>query len=255
MKILDIVLDVIIGVVEHILNACVGGFDNLGCAAANLIGNIISWFLSLGKVVTKIIDAIFGTNWTAGLESLKSSVLAWGKNENSITLERGYLSRNAALDRVNATDWYNSGYNTGAGIEEKVTGFFSGGKLGEIQGSLDNPANAAGDFTKALRGGFGSTENPAARDYAGQIARDTNDIAKNTGATAENTGNSDEYFKYLRQAADRNSMNRNQLINFKVDMSNVNHIRSGLDADEMMRRLARELYHEIVGKLDGAEAY
>ena len=38
-------------------------------AVANLIGNIISWFLSLGKIVTKIIDAIILRKWlNSGVE-------------------------------------------------------------------------------------------------------------------------------------------------------------------------------------------
>lgn len=77
-----------LGIVEWILNVCNGGFNSFGDAVANLIGQIIGWFLNLGKVVTTIIDAIFGTNWTASLESLQSSVTAWGKNENAITLDK-----------------------------------------------------------------------------------------------------------------------------------------------------------------------
>ena len=75
-----------IGIIEWILNVTNGGFDSFGGAVANLIGQIISWFLSLGKVVTKIIDAIFGTDWTSGLTSLQDTVTTWGKNENSNTL-------------------------------------------------------------------------------------------------------------------------------------------------------------------------
>ena len=46
-----------ISIVEWVLNVANGGFDSFGGAVANLIGQIISWFLSLGKVVTKIIEA------------------------------------------------------------------------------------------------------------------------------------------------------------------------------------------------------
>ena len=68
-----------LGIVEWILNVCNGGFNSFGDAVANLIGQIIGWFLNLGKVVTTIIDAIFGTDWTSGLESLQSAVTSWGK--------------------------------------------------------------------------------------------------------------------------------------------------------------------------------
>lgn len=77
-----------ISIIEWVLNVSQGGFDSFGDGVKNLIGNIISWFLSLGKVVTKIIDAIFGTDWTGGLNKLQDSVLEWGKNEGAITLSR-----------------------------------------------------------------------------------------------------------------------------------------------------------------------
>lgn len=75
-----------IGIVEWVLNVANGGFNSFGAAVANLIGQIISWFLDLGKVVTKIIDAIFGTNWTAGLNSLQNNVIAWVKTITPLLL-------------------------------------------------------------------------------------------------------------------------------------------------------------------------
>ena len=74
-----------LGIVEWILNVCNGGFNSFGDAVANLIGQIIGWFLNLGKVVTTIIDAIFGTDWTSGLESLQSAVTSWGKTQSPWT--------------------------------------------------------------------------------------------------------------------------------------------------------------------------
>ena len=105
--------DSAIGIIEWFLNAANGGFNSFGDAVANLIGNIISWFLNLGQVVTKIIDAIFGTDWTGGLESLKGAVLAWGKNDNSITLERPAAPELERWDYGNAFD---QGYSIGDSI-------------------------------------------------------------------------------------------------------------------------------------------
>ena len=110
-----------IGIIEWILNVTNGGFDSFGGAVANLIGQIISWFLSLGKVVTKIIDAIFGTDWTSGLTSLQDTVTSWGKNENSITLNKEAPS----IDyRINYGDAYGKGYDLGKGVENKVKNTF-----------------------------------------------------------------------------------------------------------------------------------
>lgn len=122
----------IVGIIEWILNVCNGGFDSFGGAVANLIGQIISWFLSLGQVVTKIIDAIFGTNWTAGLTSLQNKVLAWGKNENAITLDRNAPE---LLKRVDATDAYNAGYSFGENVADK---FNPDEILSNLYGLVDN---------------------------------------------------------------------------------------------------------------------
>lgn len=118
-----------IGIIEWVLNVFNGGFNSFGDAVKNLLGQIISWFLSLGKVVTKIIDAIFGTNWTAGLESLQDSVLKWGKNEQAITLSREAPMIDA---RINYGDAWKAGYAWG---DELFSGFDN------LTKSLDNAAN------------------------------------------------------------------------------------------------------------------
>ena len=123
----SIFVEPFLGIIEWILNVCNGGFNSFGDAVANLIGNIISWFLSLGKVVTKIIDAIFGTDWTGGLNALQDKVLAWGKNENSITLDR----EAPTIDhRFEYGDAWSKGYDFGAGVENKIGGMFNMGDGG-----------------------------------------------------------------------------------------------------------------------------
>lgn len=104
-----------LGIIEWVLNVVNGGFDSFGGAVANLIGQIISWFLDLGKVVTKIIDAIFGTNWTGGLESLQDKVLQWGKNDNAITLNRDAPTINYRMDYGDAWD---AGYEFGSNLSD-----------------------------------------------------------------------------------------------------------------------------------------
>ena len=143
LTIFDTGINIIISIIEFFINAFGGGFDSFGDAVANLLGNIISWFLTLGQVVTKIIDAIFGTNWTAGLESLKGKVLSWGKSNTSVTLERNVLSNSLGTGRVNATDWYSGTYDA-------VDGF--GKKVGKFTEGIGNFTDSIGDFTKGLKG-------------------------------------------------------------------------------------------------------
>lgn len=110
-----------ISIIEWVLNVAKGGFDSFGDAVKNLIGNIISWFLDLGKVVTKIIDAIFGTDWSSGLEGLQKKVLSWGKNEEAITLDREVPE----IKRIETKEWFNKGYKWGEDKAKSMKDFAS----------------------------------------------------------------------------------------------------------------------------------
>lgn len=111
-----------ISIIEWVLNVFNGGFNSFGDAVANLLGQIISWFLGLGKVVTKIIDAIFGTDWTSGLSSLQDKVLSWGKNDDAITLTREAPSLNdIGITRGDFSDAWNSGYKAGENLADKFS--------------------------------------------------------------------------------------------------------------------------------------
>lgn len=110
-----------ISIIEFVLNVFMGGFDSFGDGVANLIGQLISYFLSFGKIATTIIDAIFGTDWTTGLSNLQNDVLSWGKNENAITLTRDAPIIDYKFDYGDA---WNKGYEFGEGIENKLVDKF-----------------------------------------------------------------------------------------------------------------------------------
>lgn len=214
-----------LGIIEFVLNATNGGFDSFGDGVKNLIGNIISWFLSLGKVVTAIIDAIFGTDWTGGLNSLQNTVLSWGKNDSAITISREAPTIESLsggdVGRWAYKDAYNTGYGAGEWVDSKVSGF------------LD----------------FGIGENGAGLDpYSGALG----DIAKNTGDTAKNTGKSNEELSYLRDIAEREAINRFTTAEIKVDMSGMsNRIDSNMDIDGVISYFTNSVEEALVTAAEG----
>ena len=216
-----------IGIIEWVLNAANGGFNSFGDAVANLIGQIISWFLSLGQIVTTIIDAIFGTDWTAGLEGLKNSVTQWGKNENAITLDRMDTST-AGLQRFDYGDAASAGYDFGAGLESKV------GNLFNFSGSI-----------------------PSVEDYASLIADNANlstlpDIADNAGKIKDTLSDTDEDLKYLRDMAEMEVINRFTTAEVKVDMSGMqNNISNGMDLDGVTSALTDGIMEAIEVTAEG----
>ena len=166
-----------ISIWEFILNAMNGGFNGVGGMVANLIGQIISWFLSLGQVVTTIIDAIFGTDWTSGLEGLKNDVRQWGKNQDAITLE---IEKPDFLDRVEYGSMIDGGTAIGEGVENKIGDIFSG--KGFEMPVID--PNAA-----------------AASEAAADTAVSTAATANNTGQIAEQNSQLTDENKYLLRNA------------------------------------------------------
>lgn len=212
-----------LGIVEWILNVCNGGFNSFGDAVANLIGQIIGWFLNLGKVVTTIIDAIFGTNWTAGLESLQSSVTAWGKNENAITLDKNAPT----IDyRFEYGDAWAAGNDFGKGIDAKIGGMSNTGGLGDSSG-FD----------------------------LGDIAAYTGETADNTGKTADALAVTEEQLEYLRDIAERDAINRFTTAEVKIDMTGMtNRIDGSADLDGVISQLTEGFTEALVTAAEGVHA-
>lgn len=163
-----------LGIIEFVLNAANGGFDSFGAAAANLLGQLISWFLDLGKVVTTIIDAIFGTDWTAGLTSLQNSVLQWGKNDNAITLDRAAPTFDYRFEYGKAWD---AGYQWGDNL----------------------------DLFGGLKDMFGTGYDSKAYD---ELLGDTNSIAGDVSSINKSVNMADEDLKNLVDMAERQYVNQ-----------------------------------------------
>lgn len=206
-----------LGIVEWILNVCNGGFNSFGDAVANLIGQIIGWFLNLGKVVTTIIDAIFGTDWTSGLESLQSAVTSWGKNENAITLDKNAPT----IDyRATYSGAWDAGYDFGQGIDDKIGGMFDASGLDSM---------GAFDLSNTLDGIYGNT----------------GDTATNTAATADALDIAEEDLAYLRDIAEREAINRFTTAEIKVEQHNENHISKDADLDGIMDAWANDFAEKL----------
>ena len=213
----SIFVEPFLGIIERILNVCNGGFNSFGDAVANLIGNIISWFLSLGKVVTKIIDAIFGTDWTGRLNALQDKVLTWGKNENSITLDR----EAPTIDhRFEYGDAWSKSYDFGAGVENKIGGMF-------------NMGDGGGFDMSSMMGDVGS-------------------IAGDTGSIADSLSVTDEELEYLRDIAERDAINRFTTAEVKIDMTGMtNKIDGSADIDGIITELTDGFTEALVTAAEG----
>ena len=224
------IIEPFISIMEFVLNAANGGFNSFGGAVANLIGQIISWFLSLGKVVTKIIDAIFGTNWTAGLNGLQKSVLAWGKNKNAITVSRNAPTieslTKGKVSRIKYSTAWNTGYKAGKTVDAKVGGYIDKLKnLNKMKGSDK----------------LGTSSNPT--------------TVKGTGSNGTVTVNiADQDIAYLRDLAQKEYVNKfsSATLAPNINIKFTGAINKDVDTDQMYGRIGKILSDEIATSAEGA---
>lgn len=265
LEIVDGVVNAIIGLVEWMINLCIGGFDSLGDKVANILGQMINAVLSLGKALTKVWDAIFGTDATSYLNGLSDKVINWGKNDKAITLERNYASNLLGMNRKEYGKSYDNGYKVGSNWGSKVTDYFSGNDkltdsfdlskyMTEITNdalqqtqipdfnqtmipTTDSPYST--DIGKALNGGFGDTNDALNR------------IAGNTDSMASSLSASDEDLSYMRDLAEREAINRYTLTDLKVEQNNNNNFANGVNAQEMLNLLKKILHDGVQSTANG----
>lgn len=139
------------------------------------------------------------------------------------------------------SDAYDKGYKVGSQFENDIKKKVKG--LSEYFSGKEGEEN---DFYKALSGGF---DNPATNSATGNPALDK--ISGDTGDIAKNTSNSEEDFSYLRELAEREAINKYTLTDLKIDMTNNNNISNGVDADNMMKRIAKELSRAVLTTAEG----
>lgn len=244
-----------IDIIEWILNVFNGGFDSFGDAIKNLIGNIISWFLSLGTVVTKIIDAIFGTNWTGGLNELKGKVLQWGKNENAITLDRNMPFE---IGRIDVTNAWDKGNDFGDGIQNKLgdlaKGFGSGSTDDIINKYINGDNNLVSGDNYDYSSIYNDIGNAGGYGNLGPLSDSSAATAANTGKIAENTEKTSELLDIVNGNKEKEIIARftSSTNSVTFDMSGMsNTYNNTADAFDAAKELQKYLNSKMAISVDG----
>ena len=186
----DWLANTMIGAAEFMLNVINGGFNGFWGTVANFIGNIISLFLDLAKIVSPIIDSIFGTDTTGFLKGLQKDVLSWGKNEDAVTLDRNVYTqqmKDSGFDRMGYGDAYTSAYQRGKDKQQSVKDMF---KVGDKTYNMDD------QFFKDMQADLAKT------------AGNTSATAGNTAKLVEGVNLADEDVELLKENARVNFVNK-----------------------------------------------
>lgn len=198
------------------------------------VGSIIRLFTSMSYSILGILqglaramDAIFGSNladsvkgWRSSLETMVTDLVG----EAEIKLPRMDTSK-LYLDRFEYGAAYNTGYEFGKGLEDRVSGAF------QMDGLFDTSA-----FGIGLEGIEGSGFETAA----------------NTAKMADSLDVSLEDLKYLRDVAEQEVINRYTTAEIKVDMSGMNNnINNEMDLDGVVAYLEEKVHETMIVAAEG----
>lgn len=159
----------------------------------------------------------------------------WNKgwNTNEIDFSKAWNEGINTFD-VFESGWgseaYNAGAKVGAGIHDTIMGVFDMG----------------GDL-------FGIENIPSAEDYA-NIYSGVNNIDDNTAAISDSLSMTDEELKYLRDIAERETINRFTTAEITIEQTNNNNISSDTDLDGLMERFTDDLTEAVFIVTEGVHA-
>ena len=139
------------------------------------------------------------------------------------------------LDRIDNSEAFQFGYDWGAekaaSLSDSIKGLFGLGDYGAwLDDAMNNPAYSWDTMTDSIQG----------------IGTDTAAIRDSVEITSED-------LKYLRDIADRESINRFTTAEIKVDMKNTNQIGSNMDIDGVINRFGEKLDETLAASAAAAE--
>lgn len=220
------IIDMIIAVTKG-WDAFATGFANVFISSINVVIQAWNWLIDLigdgiaNKLgLSKGIELNPTTSFTSDLNKFKNDISNWaanGRNENYMQLTK--------FTMINLDDAYNAGYNLGKGFDDKIGDLFSP-KINE------NPAFDLDNTIYKIAGNVANTE-------------------QNTGSMAGALNSNEHDLKYLRELAERDTINRFTTAMIKVDMTNNNTINKNLDLDGVVSALEMKLKENLANNMEG----
>lgn len=226
-------LDLVLGVINMVANQFISFANFLANVMVDPVGAIIHLFGDMGdgvlgilETIASAIDKIFGSNLSDAVSGWRSSLSTkvddlaekYGNGKYEKKIENIDLSSSTfGLERRDLTDAYNAGYSWGEGLGDKF--------------NLDGLT------------GIGGTGNGL--DYDALLSK-VGDIGDNTKDIKNSVDVSEEDLKYLKELAERETINRFTTAEITVEMGGVvNNLGAGDNIDGFMDVLTDKLYETM----------
>lgn len=169
---------------------------------------VIGYITNMAHAIEDVINKIPGVtiDITSGLDNFQNKIEDASQKVKDESEWKEYVKR---IDYIDYGDAYNAGYDFGEGIDKKIDSMFN----------FEMPDYEPTDYSSLLS----------------DIGAGVGDTADNTGKTADNTDTSTEDLKYLRDIAERETVNRFTTAEIKVDMGGINNTVNNMqDLDGIM---------------------
>lgn len=202
-------------------------FNNPVQAITKLFADLFDFILGVVQSAASAIDALLGSDLSGAVGGFRNKVSAFVETKTADVTTRPKIDQNKyKLDRLEYGNAWDAGYNYGKGLDNKMSSAF-----------------AMPDFSAGL--GLNDTYNNGILNGLGGISDDLANINDNTGRTADNTSVSSEDLQYLRDIAERETINRYSSTTIKVDMTNNNTVNNSMDLDGIADHLAMAIEEKM----------
>ena len=255
-------LDLVLGMLNAFINPFIRVANFIGNVFTNPVSSVIYLFQSMAdgvlatlEKIASAMDFVFGSNmadtvagWHSGLKDLADrAVQEYAPNENyeKIINELDLSAEDFGLKRWEYGDAWDTGYQWGQGVEESISNFDPASLFGFDKDFLND------DQTN----GYDPSIIPDYDPSMSGIEDDTDKISKNTGDIADSMEISSENLKYLRDIAERDTVNRFTTAEIKVDMGGVtNNVNSDMDLDGVVNYLTVSVQEAMEKVAEGVHA-
>lgn len=226
--------------IANFVNAFALVFNNPVAGIEALFLSLFNFIVEVIESAARMLDAVFGSSLADAVAGIQNKVQAKvdaviTENGGSEILKTVEMS-DYQFNRFNYGDAWNSGYNFGQGIDDKISNF----SLSDIFGKTDipNPDDYISGFSDAIA-------NSGAGGNLDSIADDTSAIKDSVDIT-------DEDLKYLRDIAEQEAINRFTTAEIKLDMTNNNNVSSNADLDGIVDGMTTKVLEALEIVREGA---
>lgn len=243
------IFEIAFGIIESIWNGFIefaNFFTNFlndpVASIIKLIGSMGDNVLGVIEKIATAIDFVFGSNfattisdWRGSLRTMTDDLakkLGNGSYEEKfekLDIDAFLADLGIDFERLNYTDSYGKGKEWGDGIEEKIKGLFNGKNLGFGNGSGN---------------GFGSLPMD---DLMNNVEQTTG----NTGRTADTLTKSEEDLSFLREMAERETINRFTTAELNISLNTTANVNNNTDLDGLISYLAENVQEALTSTAEG----